>query len=111
MKRFRLERALHRALSRFARDRLESRGPSGSRAWNRARDGEGFIDGNSYGFLVNPLGVAVNGFPNRAAAKPSRGGVFRRRRRRGQPPSRMRRTLSVSAEREQQEQREHDRSR
>ncbi|MDE0900050.1 MAG: right-handed parallel beta-helix repeat-containing protein [Longimicrobiales bacterium] len=37
----------------------------------------GIIDGNSYGFLVNPLGVAVNGFPNRAKANPSRDIVFR----------------------------------
>ena len=37
----------------------------------------GIIDGNSYGFLVNPLGVAVNGFPTRSAANPSRDIVFR----------------------------------
>ena len=37
----------------------------------------GIIDGNSYGFLVNPLGVAVNGFPKRTAANPSRDIVFR----------------------------------
>ena len=28
----------------------------------------GLIDGNSYGYLVNPLGVAVNGFPTKPAA-------------------------------------------
>jgi hypothetical protein len=27
----------------------------------------GFVDGNSYSFVVNPLGVAVNGFPHRPA--------------------------------------------
>lgn len=27
----------------------------------------GFVDGNSYSFVVNPLGVAVNGFPYRPA--------------------------------------------
>jgi len=37
----------------------------------------GIIDGNSYSFLVNPLGVAVNGFPDRSAANPSRDIVFR----------------------------------
>ena len=37
----------------------------------------GIIDGNSYGFLVNPLGVAVNGFPDRSVANPSRDIVFR----------------------------------
>ena len=36
----------------------------------------GVIDGNSYGYLVNPIGVAVNGFPSRPA-EPSRDIVFR----------------------------------
>jgi len=35
----------------------------------------GLIDGNSYGFLVNPLGVAVGGFPSQSA-QPSRGVRF-----------------------------------
>jgi hypothetical protein len=35
----------------------------------------GLIDGNSYGFLVNPLGVAVGGFPSQSA-QPSRNVVF-----------------------------------
>jgi len=36
----------------------------------------GLIDGNSYGFLVNPLGVAVGGFPSQSA-QPSRDVLFR----------------------------------
>lgn len=36
----------------------------------------GLVDGNSYSFLLNPLGVAVNGFPTRDDANASRGFIF-----------------------------------
>lgn len=32
----------------------------------------GLLDGNSYGYLVNPLGVAVNGFPSQPADAPAK---------------------------------------
>ena len=66
--------ALNEAIDRVHSDVLVTGRIDGARhpaSYGLFHNKPGLVDGNGYGFLLNPLGVAVNGFPTSQATQPS----------------------------------------
>lgn len=79
--------ALHTAIERVHHDLIVAPSPTTDRAridganhpdeYGLFHNPHGIVDGNSYSFLTNQIGVAVNGFPTRAANDGARLVIFK----------------------------------